>query len=184
MALELNIKRIGFARDLVPNCRKVALLSNRRHPGEEREIAVCQEAVAQAGIELSVHRLLTASEATAAIGEALDKGAEAVLTLPSAGMLQHVPAFVAACAPRKVPLIGGWTVFAQRGAVLTYGPDLADCYRRVARYVARVLGGNAPSTLPVELPTVFELAVNKQAATGLGLTLPMTLLAQANEVIE
>jgi len=184
LSIELNPKRIGLAREIVPGCRKVALLSNRRHPGEEKEIAACQQAVGELGIDLSAYRVETQAEALAAAGEALDKGAQAMLVLSSAGMLQHVAVVAAACSPRKVPLICGWSMFARQGAVLSYGPKLDECFRRVAWYVARVAGGAAPSTLPVELPTAFELVVNKQVAEGMGLRLPATLLAQADEVIE
>ncbi|TMJ26611.1 MAG: hypothetical protein E6G95_13225 [Alphaproteobacteria bacterium] len=184
MAIELNPKRIGLARELLPGCRKVALLSNRRHPGEEKEIAACQQAVQSLGIDMSASRVETQAEALAAASEALDKGAQAVLALSSAGMLQHIAELSVLCGRHKVPLIGGWSMFCRRGATLSYGPRLSDCFRRVAWYVARVSGGAAPSTLPVELPTAFELVVNKRAATGMGLGLPATLLAQADEVIE
>jgi putative ABC transport system substrate-binding protein len=184
MSIELNPKRIGLARELVPGCRAVALLSNRRHPGEEKEIAACQQTVQQLGIDMQVYRVEGQAEALAAAGEALDKGAQAVLALSSAGMLQHVAELAKACGARKVPLIGGWSMFARRGAVLSYGPRLADSFRRVAWYVARVSDGVAPGSLPVELPTTFELVVNKRAAAAMGLTVPATLLAQADEVIE
>lgn len=184
LSIELNPKRIGLAREIVPGCRTVALLSNRRHPGEEKEIAACQQTVQQLGIDLSVYRIEGQAEALAAAGEALGKGAQAVLALSSAGMLQHVAALARVCGERKVPLLGGWAMFARQGAVLSYGPRLSDCFRRVAWYVARVAGGAAPGTLPVELPTAFELVVNKRAAAGMGLTVPVTLLAQADEVIE
>jgi putative ABC transport system substrate-binding protein len=184
MSIALNPKRIGLAREIVPGCRSVALLSNRRHPGEEKEIAACQQAVRELGIDLPTYRVETQAEALAATDEALGKGAQAVLMLSSIGMLRHVPGVAAACTPHKVPLICGWSVFSRQGAVLSYGPKLDDCFRRVAGYVARVSGGASPATLPVELPTSFELVINKRAAAGLGLTVPSILLAQADEVIE
>jgi putative ABC transport system substrate-binding protein len=184
LSIELSAKRIGLTREMLPACRKVALFSNRRHPGEEKEVAAAQEVVQKVGIEMAVHRMQTQDEALAAVREALDAGTQAVLALSSAGMLQQTPAIVAALGERKVPVIGGWASFARRGAVLSYGPNLLECYRRVGWYVARVQGGAAPSTLPVEQPSVLELVINKKAADGLGLALPATLLAQANEVIE
>jgi putative ABC transport system substrate-binding protein len=184
MSIELNPKRIGLARELVPGCSKVALLSNRRHPGEEKEIAACQQAVRELGIELSDYRVETDAEALAATNEALGKGAQAMLMLSSAGMMRHIAGVSAVCNPRKVPLICGWSMFARQGAVLSYGPKLDDCFRRVAWYVARVNGGASPATLPVELPTSFELVINKRAAASMGLNVPPTLLAQADEVFE
>jgi putative ABC transport system substrate-binding protein len=184
LSIELSAKRLGLAREVVPGCHKVALFSNRRHPGEEKEIAAVQEAVQKIGVELSVHRMETQDEATAAARQALDAGTQAVLALSSGGMLQQMPAIAAAFAERKVPVISGWASFARRGAVMSYGPNLAECYRRIGWYVARVLGGAAPSTLPIEQPSAFELVINRKTAEALGLALPVTLMAQANEVIE
>ena len=184
MSIELSPKRLGLARELVPGCRKVALFANRRHPGEEKEIASFQEAVQKIGIELAVHRVQTQDEAAAAAREALGAGTQAVLALSSAGMLQQTPAIAAVFGERKVPVIGGWASFARHGATLSYGTNLLECYRRIAWYVARVLGGTAPSTLPIEQPSMFELVINKKTVQSLGLALPPTLLAQADEVIE
>jgi putative ABC transport system substrate-binding protein len=184
MSVELNPKRIDLVRDALPACRHIALLSNARHAGEEKEIAACQAAVAPAGIRLSVHRLQAAADAAAALAGALDSGAEAVIALPSASMVQQTPLLAAGCLRRRVPLIGGWSQMARAGALLTYGPNLQDAYRRVASYVIRVLGGAAPASLPIEQPTAFELVINLKTARLLGLDLPPALLARADEVIE
>ena len=184
MSVELNPKRIDLVRDALPGCRHVALLSNARHAGEEKEIAACQEAVAPAGIRLSVHRLQSAADAAAALEGALDGGAEAVIALPSATMVQQTPMLAAGCLRRRVPLIGGWAEMARAGALLTYGPNLRDAYRRVASYVIRVLDGAAAASLPIEQPTTFELVINQKTARELGLNLSSALLARADEVIE
>ena len=84
----------------------------------------------------------------------------------------------------RAPVISGWPVFAQSGALCTYGPRLAESYRRLAAYVDRVLKGAKPSDLPIEQPTKFELVVNLKTAKALGLTVPPTVLAQADAVIE
>jgi putative ABC transport system substrate-binding protein len=184
MSVELNPKRIDLVRDALPGCRHVALLSNARHAGEEKEIAACQEAVAPAGIRLSVHRLQSAADAAAALAGALDGGAEAIIALPSATMVQQTPMLAAGCLRRRVPLIGGWSEMVRAGALLSYGPNLRDAYRRVASYVIRVLDGAAPASLPIEQPTAFELVINVRTAKELGLNLSSALLARADEVIE
>jgi putative ABC transport system substrate-binding protein len=140
--------------------------------------------VAPLGIELAVHRLKAPAEASAALAGALDGGAEAVVALPSATMLQLAPRVAASCLERRVPLISGWSSFARAGALLTYGPNLQQAYRRVASYVVRILDGAAPGSLPIELPTTFELVINLKAANALGLSVPLTLLVRADEVIE
>ena len=84
----------------------------------------------------------------------------------------------------KIPTLSGWTEFAQAGGLLSYGPDLAECVRRVAYLTSRILRGAKPSELPVERPESFELVVNLKTARNIGLDLPTTLLARADEIIE
>ena len=184
MSVELNPKRIGLLRSALPDCRRMGLLSNSRHFGEELEIAACQRAVEPIGISLSVHRVTQADEIQSAVTRALDDGIQALVVLPSAPMVRQGAAIAAQCLARKVPMASGWAPMARTGALLTYGPNLAEAFKRVAHYAMRVLGGAAPDTLPIEQPTVLELVVNLKAAASLGLTLPPTLLAQANEIIE
>jgi putative ABC transport system substrate-binding protein len=85
---------------------------------------------------------------------------------------------------RRVPVISGWPVFARAGAICTYGPQLTSSYQRMAYYVDRILKGTPPSDLPIEQPTKFELVLNLKTAKTLGLEIPPTLLARADEVIE
>jgi putative tryptophan/tyrosine transport system substrate-binding protein len=184
MSIELMPKRIDLLRAALPQCRKVALFSNARHPGEENEVVACRRVVEPAGIELSVHRVLSGTGVTPAVAEALDAGAQALIVLPSAVMVQQSPAIVAQCLVRKVPVVSGWASIARAGGLLTYGPNLQDAYKRIAHYVVRVLAGASPANLPIEQPTKFELVINTKTAAALGLKLPPTLLAQADEIIE
>jgi putative ABC transport system substrate-binding protein len=184
MSIELNLKRIDLLRVALPLLRKMALLSNARHAGEENEIAACQRAVAGVGIELSVWRSQSPDDVSSVVARALDAGAQALVMLPSSFMVRHAAAICAQCLVRKVPVVSGWASIAQAGALLTYGPNLQASYRRVGWYATRVLAGAAPASLPVEQPTMFELVINKKIATTLGMTLPASLLAQAEEVIE
>ena len=184
MSVELNPKRIDFLRTMLPASRKIALLSNARHFGEENEIAACQRTVEGVGIELSVWRSQTPADVQSVVGQALDSGAQALVVLPSSSMVQQAAATCAQCLARNVPVVSGWASLARAGALLTYGPNLEAAYRRIGFYVMRVLAGVAPANLPVEQPTVFELILNRKTANALGVTLPPSLLAQADEVIE
>lgn len=184
MSVELNPKRIDLLRTALPACRRIALMSNTRHAGEEKEIAACQSAVQPLGIELTAYRGQNAGEIRNALAQALDSGAQAIVMLPSSTMVQLAPSAAADCIARKVPLVSGWATMARAGALFTYGPNLQEAYKRLAVYVLRVLGGAAPATLPIEQPTVLELAINQKTAAALGLTLPPALLAQADEIIE
>jgi len=83
-----------------------------------------------------------------------------------------------------LPVISGWPIFAESGALCCYGPNLRESYRRLAYYTDRILKGAKPTDLPVEQPTKFELVANIKTAKALGLTIPASVLARADEVIE
>lgn len=179
-----NAKRIELLRSVVPSIRLMALLSNARHPGEEIDIAASQRTAERLGIALTIWRTADPAATPALVTQALDGGAQALLMLPSTVMAEQAKAVCAQCLARKVPVVSGWAEFAHDGALLTYGPNLPETYKRIGYYVARILGGAAPGSLPIEQPTVFELVVNRKVASDLRLTLPPGLIAEANEIIE
>jgi putative ABC transport system substrate-binding protein len=84
----------------------------------------------------------------------------------------------------RVPVISGWPVFAESGALCTYGPRLTESYRRLAYYADRILKGAKPADLPIEQPTKFELVINLKTAKTLGLTIPQSVLLRADEIIK
>jgi putative ABC transport system substrate-binding protein len=85
---------------------------------------------------------------------------------------------------RHVPVISGWAIFAQSGALCTYGPRLSESYRRLAYYVDRVFKGTDTATLPIERPTKFELIVNAKTASALNIAIPRSVLLRADQVFE
>ncbi len=184
LSIELMPKRIGLLRQALPDCRRIALISNARHPGEEREIAACRTVVEAADVKLTVHTFDGVAGFKTAIAAALGSGAQAVLGLPSALMMYNTPLLAAACIEQKVPLISGWSEMARSGALMTYGPNLARAYARIARYAVRILDGTSPDVLPIEQPTELELVINRKTAASIGLALPPSLLAQADELID
>jgi putative ABC transport system substrate-binding protein len=107
-----------------------------------------------------------------------------LVVLPDAFMVAHRAPIILAAARNNVPVVYGISVFARDGGLLSYGPEPVDTYRRAASYVDRILRGEKPGDLPVQLPTKFEMVVNRKAATALGLAIPPSILLRADEVIE
>ena len=104
--------------------------------------------------------------------------------MPDIFMTAHRAPIILAAARNKVPAIYYLSVFARDGGLLYYGADQVDTFRRAASYVDRILRGAKPGDLPVQLPTKFEMVVNRKTATALGLAIPPSILLRADEVIE
>jgi putative ABC transport system substrate-binding protein len=107
-----------------------------------------------------------------------------LVVMPDAFMNVHRAAIILAAARNNVPVVYAASDYARDGGLLSYGPDLVDLFRRAATYVDRILRGEKPSDLPVQLPTKFEMVVNLKTAKALGLTVPQSILLRADEVIE
>lgn len=184
MSYELNAKRLDLLKEVFPAARRVALLSNPEHPGEHIELEHSRRAAAALDLELQYVPVRSASEFEAAFAAIAKKGAEAIIVLPDALVMQHRAQIVEFAMKQRIPVVSGWPAFARSGAIVTYGPNMREAFRAVARSVDKILKGANPAEVPVEQPTKFELVVNVKAARMIGLTLPPFLLASADEVIE
>jgi len=182
MSYEINGKRLELLQEAFPQVTHVGVLSNPMHPGEFGELKVTEAAAEKLGLKLSYGRIVSAAERAFSLVRA--KGADAIVVLPDGAIMQHTERFLAFGAQQRIPVVSGWQEFTRAGGVMSYGPNLAQTYRRVASYVDKILKGAHPGELPVEQPTKFELVVNRKAAKTLGFAIPPTLLALANEVIE
>ena len=107
-----------------------------------------------------------------------------LVVVPDPFMAAHRAPIISAAARNNVPAVYNLSAFARDGGLLSYGPDSVDLFRRAASYVDRILRGAKPAELPVQLPTKFEMVVNRKTATALGLAIPPSILLRATEVIE
>ena len=183
-AAEMAGKRLAFLREVLPAAKRVAVVANPLHPGAQRELKTAREAAATLGLDLSYFPTPTAAELDAALADIVKARAEAVLVFSDGFALANADRLAAFSLQHRIAVVAGWTPFAQRGALLAYGPQFADVYRRLATYVDRIHRGARPGDLPIEQPTKIELVLNLKTARALGLTMPQALLLRADEVIQ
>ena len=182
MGIELWGKRLELLSELVPETRALAYLVNHS-PGAERNINAVQEAARAKGLQVRILRAGTESEIDAAFASLAELKAHALL-VGSPTFLSWREQIVALAARYAVPTIYDWREYVAVGGLISYGTNLADMYRNVGTYVGKILKGAKPADLPVQQPTTFELVVNLNTAKALGLTIPPSILARADEVIE
>src|SRR5262249_35612267 len=142
------------------------------------------EAAGRLGLEIAFYPTSKSQDIDAAFAQMASHPPQGILALPDGFMVQNRKRLLEGATSRQIPLVSGWRVFAESGAVCTYGPTLTESYRRLGYFVERVLNGAAPADLPIEQPTKFELVVNQKAAKALNLTVPQSILGRADEVIE
>jgi len=177
-------KWLEMLKDLAPQVKRVAVCRAFDTSGSAGQWAVIQAFSRAAGVELSPIGLHSAAEIERGITEfaqAPDGGLIVVVTTPA---MIHRHQIVALAAKYRLPAIYPYRSFLAVGGLMSYGPDLVGQHRLVAGYIDRVLKGEKPADLPVQAPTRYQLAINLKTAKMLGLTVPPTLLARADEVIE
>jgi putative tryptophan/tyrosine transport system substrate-binding protein len=181
----LGGKWVELVKETSPAIRRVAMLYN---PPTAPFAAYFLQPFEAAGLELAVQTSAVPVNSTADIEAALATLASepggAFVVLPDAFAINNRNLIVALAARHRLPAVYPYRFFANIGGLLSYGIVAEDLFRRAAAYVGRILKGAKPADLPVQAPTNFELVVNLKTAAALGLTIPQTILAAANEVIE
>jgi putative ABC transport system substrate-binding protein len=182
---ELMPKWLELLAELVPHAHAIALLVNPSLRVErERTIADVQEAARAKGVQLQILKAGAEDEFETAFASLGPLQVDAVLIGNDPFFFSRRDQLVALAARFAVPAMYEWREFAELGGLASYGTSVAGMYRQVGTYVGRVLAGAKPADLPVQQPTTFELVVNLSTAKALGLTVPPSILARADEVIE
>jgi len=185
--MELMPKRLELLSELVPQARVIAFLVNPNFPtieGFRDPIRDVQEAARTKGIQLPIVKAAAEGDIDAAFDSLVELHADALLVSADAFFNSHRDRLVALASRHTVPAIYPWREATVAGGLISYGTSFTAVNRQIGIYVGKILKGAKPADLPVQQPTTFELVVNLKTAQSLGLTVPPSILARADEVIE
>lgn len=182
---QLSAKRLELLKEMMPAMSRVAVLWEPSHI--DSEFRGMQAVANGLGVQLQsveVPRPVRSDEIERAMAAIRQGQAEALVLVPGGFTIANRKRIVALATEHRIPVISAWRIFADDGALLTYGPNLTEIAHRIAGYVDRILKGSRPEDLPVEGPTRFELVLNVKAARALGMHIPQSLLIRADELID
>ena len=184
MLIEMNGKRLELLHEIAPQITRVAVIANPLHGGMQLERIDFESKGKELGIAVSFFATSNRAELDQALTRLADESPQALVAFSDAFIVDNKNYIINFAMSRRLPVISGWAVMAENGALCTYGPRLAESYRRTAYFVDRILKGSTPAQLPIERPTIFELVVNLNSARTLGVTIPSSVLVRADRVIE
>jgi putative ABC transport system substrate-binding protein len=180
----ISAKWLELLKEIAPRVTRVAVLRDPANPAGIGQLGALQSVAPSLGVELSAVDVRDAPEIERAV-TAFARGSNGgLIVLSSALAIAHRELIIALAARHKLPTIYPARYFVNGGGLICYGPDTIDPHRRAAGYVDRILRGEKPADLPVQAPTKYELVINLKTAKALGLTMPPSLLARADAVIE
>ena len=182
--LTLGAKQFGLLRELVPNAVTIGMLVNPKLPDTAATVADGQAAARAGGLEPQILHASDDSELEAAFADMKHRRIDALVVVSDIFFDSRRDKLAALAARHAIPAIYPWRDYVMAGGLMSYGTSITDGYRQAGNYVARILKGAQPSDLPIVQPTKFEFVINLQAAKALGLTVPLSLQAAADEVIE
>jgi putative ABC transport system substrate-binding protein len=182
--IELMAKRLELLSELVPQARVIALLVNPTAPITKPVIREMQEAAHAKGLQLHILKVTTETEIDAAFASLVQLHADALVVSTDPFFFSRRDQLLMLATQHAVPAMYYLREFVAAGGLISYGTSFTSLFRQVGIYAGGILNGAKPADLPVQQPTTFELVINLKTATALGLTVPQTLLARADEVIE
>jgi putative tryptophan/tyrosine transport system substrate-binding protein len=180
----LGAKRLGLMHEMMPKVADFAVLAHPTYPSSAPFISDVKAGARSMGLRIEVFNASTESEIDTAFAALSARRLGALLMAGHPLFTNHREQIIALAARYAVPTMYTNREFATDGGLISYGPDSIDPYRRAASYVDRILKGEKPADLPVQAPTKYELVINLKTARALGLEVPATLIARADEVIE
>ena len=186
MSYEFSIagKWLELLKEIAPGVSRVAVLRDASQPFATSLFAAMQAVAPSLGVEVSAVNLRNADEIQRSVEGFARSPNGGLIPVSNAAAVRHRDLIIGLAARHKLPAVYWERFFVAAGGLMSYGPDLVDQFRQAAGYVARILKGENAAELPVQASTKYELAINLKTAKALGLTVPPTLLARADEVIE
>jgi len=180
----LSGKWLGLLKEIAPHVTRVAVLRDPAVPSGVGQFDVIQSVAPSVGVEVSAINVRDAGEIERAVAAFAGSSNGGLISTASALAAVHRELIIALATRHKLPAVYHRRFFVTSGGLVSYGVDFLDQYRQAASYVDHILKGAKPSDLPVQAPTKYELVINLKTAKALGLEIPSTLLARADEVIE
>jgi putative ABC transport system substrate-binding protein len=180
----LSGKWVELLKEIAPSVARAAVLRDPAVGSGTGQYAIIQAVAQSLGVELRPMDVRDPGEIERAIVAFAQVPNGGLITVGAPSAAVHRNLIIALAARNKLPAVYPFRLFATDGGLISYGPDSIDPYRRAASYVDRILNGEKPGDLPVQAPTKYELVINLKTAKVLGLDVPATLLARADEVIE
>jgi putative ABC transport system substrate-binding protein len=177
-------KWVELLKEVAPALARAAVLYNGNAVASVGQLRAIEAAAASMKMDIRRIDIRTAADIERGLVGFAREPHGGLITVSNAMVSEHRDEIIALTARLRLPAIYPFRYFARSGGLITYGPDRLEPYRRAAGYVGRILKGEKPANLPVEEPTTYELAINLRTARALGLEIPPTLLARADEVIE
>ena len=184
LALDLIPKRIQLVKDIKPDARRFALLCSPEHPGQRKELQAFRAAADAVGAQVTYHEARTPAELASMLPDVAAARPDAALLFSDALMIGQRKRLAEFFLAQRIPSAASSGGFVESGHMLSYGPERHAAWRRLASFVDAIIKGAAAGELPIELPQVVELAVNRRTAAAMKLTLPPTILARADRVVD
>jgi ABC-type uncharacterized transport system substrate-binding protein len=177
-------KWLELLKQIAPNLKRAAVLRMPENPAAMAQFGAIQAAGQSLGVEISAVSVSSGGEIDRAMANLVNAGNGGLIVTPSAGVSTHRDLIIKLAARHNLPAVYGNRNNIESGGLIFYGPNRIDQFRHAASYVDRVFKGEKPANLPVQAPTKYDLVINLKTAKALGLDLPASLIARADEVIE
>ena len=180
----LGAKRLEFLKQIAPSVTRVAVVRNAANPAGIAQFSTIQNAAQSLGVEVSPVNVRAPDQIERDIAAFARSPNGGLIVMQSASATIYRALIIAVVGRYKLPAVYGLRYDVAGGGLISYGADIVDQFRQAATYVDRILQGKNPADLPVQAPTKYQLTINLKTAKALGLTVPDSLLARADEVIE